>query len=67
MAEREAVERETNSSYGVSAEAEARPETRGTEVSEKIVEKASAWEKAEEEEDDLDIPPSLRARLRGKK
>lgn len=59
-AEREEYEAENTSTYGVS--------DAGAGMIQQNEESASAWDnKPAEEEDDLDVPPSLRARLRGKK
>ena len=66
-AEREAVKEDANGDYGV-ASTEKQSESTQEEKTEK--QDANVWENADkpaEDEDDLDIPPSLRARLRGKK
>ena len=68
MAERESLARETSSTYGVSSETNVNREDSASEKHEEPA--PSSWEnvnKPVEDEDDLDIPPSLRARLRGKK
>ena len=68
MAERESLARETSSTYGVSSETNVNREDSAPEKHEEPA--PSSWEnvnKPVEDEDDLDIPPSLRARLRGKK
>ncbi|MBR1875143.1 cell division protein FtsZ [Candidatus Saccharibacteria bacterium] len=68
MAERESLARETSSTYGVSSENNVNREDSAPEKHEEPA--PSSWEnvnKPVEDEDDLDIPPSLRARLRGKK
>ena len=68
MAERESLARETSSTYGVSSENNVNREDSAPEKHEEPA--PNSWEnvnKPVEDEDDLDIPPSLRARLRGKK